>query len=49
MDYAEASYFDGYAFQHIAAYYEERRIKRLAWQARRAFACHERGRRWRNR
>lgn len=22
MDYAEASYFDGYAFQHIADYHE---------------------------
>jgi hypothetical protein len=28
MDYAEASYFDGYAFQHIAAYFEAKRIER---------------------
>lgn len=28
MDYAEASYFEGYAFQHIAAYFENRRLQR---------------------
>lgn len=28
MLYSEASYFDGYAFQHIAAYFEHRRLER---------------------
>lgn len=32
MLYAEASYFDGYHFQHIAAYHEEQRIKRRGKQ-----------------
>lgn len=45
MDYAEASYFGGYAYQHIAAYMEERRVRRIAIQAKRAFA----DQRWRNR
>lgn len=27
--YAEASYFDGYHFQHIAAYEEHKRIERI--------------------
>jgi len=27
--YAEMSYFDGYAFQHIAAYHEHLRLKWL--------------------
>ena len=26
MDYAEASYFDGYHFQHVAAWYEHQRL-----------------------
>lgn len=30
MIYAEAAYFDGYAVQHIADYYEHLRLKRLA-------------------
>lgn len=30
MIYAEASYFDGYAFAHIAAYNEQQRLKRIA-------------------
>lgn len=36
MDYAEASYFDGYAFQHIATYHENARLKRLRREAARA-------------
>lgn len=31
--YSEASYFDGYAFQHIAAYEEAKRIARIRTQA----------------
>lgn len=38
MDYAEASYFDGYAFQHIAAYYDHLRLKRLRRDASKAVA-----------
>lgn len=34
MLYSEASYFDGYHFQHIAAYLDNQRIKRLDKQAR---------------
>lgn len=31
--YAELAYFDGYAFQHIAAWQEARRLERLrAWR-----------------
>jgi hypothetical protein len=33
MNYAEASYFDGYHFRHIAAYYE---YQRLLWLRRAA-------------
>lgn len=29
MDYAEASYFDGAHFQHIAAYAENNRMKAI--------------------
>lgn len=29
MLYSEASYFDGYHFQHIAAYEEHKRIERI--------------------
>ena len=29
MLYAEASYFDGYAFAHIAAYDDDRRLKAI--------------------
>lgn len=36
MDYAEASYFDGYHFQHIAAYRDDQRLKRIADKAKRA-------------
>lgn len=28
-EYAEASYFDGYHFQHIAAYHEHLRLRRI--------------------
>jgi hypothetical protein len=35
MDYAEASYFDGYHFRHIAAWQDHQRQRRLA-TARRA-------------
>lgn len=34
--YAELSYFDGYHFQHIAAWEEQRRLARLHDLARRA-------------
>lgn len=36
MDYAEASYFDGYHFQHIAAYNEEQRLRRIRKESRAA-------------
>lgn len=29
MDYAEASYFDGYHFSHVAAYCEHKRLARI--------------------
>lgn len=32
MLYSEMSYFDGYAFQHIADYLENRRLKAIAAQ-----------------
>lgn len=35
MDYAEASYFDGYHFHHIAARCEHERLCRRLEQARR--------------
>lgn len=38
MDYAEASYFDGYAFQHIAAWQENRRLRRAISYYAREFA-----------
>lgn len=34
--YAEASYFDGYHFQHIAAWEEHKRIERIRTTAIRA-------------
>lgn len=34
MMYAEASYFDGYHFQHIAAYEEEKRLERIRKDSR---------------
>lgn len=37
MIYAEASYFDGYHFAHIAAYEEVKRIARKQADARRAY------------
>jgi hypothetical protein len=42
MDYAEASYFDGYHFQHIAAFEENNRLKRIAKVARVAMRSIER-------
>lgn len=39
MIYSEASYFDGYAFAHIAAWEDHRRIQRKRAEAR---AAHER-------
>lgn len=36
MDYAEASYFDGYAFQHIAAWRDQQRIERKRIEVLRA-------------
>lgn len=30
MDYGEASYFDGFHFAHIAAWEENRRMRRIA-------------------
>lgn len=50
QNYAEWSYFDGYAFQHIAAWQESRRIERIRGEARKAAAMIERrrgGRAWR--
>lgn len=37
MLYSEASYYDGYHFQHIAAYNEQLRLKRLDKQAKECF------------
>lgn len=39
MNYSEASYFDGYHFQHIAAFME---LKRLRDIERRARVIHDR-------
>ena len=36
MIYAEASYFDGYHFAHIAAWDEERRLARKRTEARKS-------------
>lgn len=44
MDYAEASYFDGYAFQHIAAYKDVLRLKAIDKANRQVL-----DRRWRKR
>lgn len=33
MNYAEASYFDGYAFQHIAEWQEQQRLHRIRVEA----------------
>ena len=35
MVYSEASYFDGYHFQHIVAWEEIKRLKNILYQARR--------------
>lgn len=42
--YSEASYFDGYAFQHIAAWQEEQRLKRARKEAAKAFDRRRNGR-----
>lgn len=34
--YSEASYFDGYHFQHIAAFLEEERLQRIKDQCKNA-------------
>lgn len=34
--YSELAYFEGYAFQHIAAWEEHKRLKRIAHQCRMA-------------
>lgn len=44
MMYAEASYFDGYHFQHIAAYHEELRLRRIRKDAVKAVRTIERRR-----
>lgn len=36
QNYAEWSYFDGYAFQHIAAWQEANRLKRIRKDATKA-------------
>lgn len=35
--YAELSYFDGYHFQHIAAFDEHKRLQRIRYEARKLF------------
>jgi len=35
MSYSESSYFDGYHFQHIAAYQERQRLVRIRQKAHR--------------
>lgn len=37
MNYAEAAYFDGYHFQHIAAYHEDLRLKAIDKRNRQCF------------
>lgn len=37
QNYAEASFFDGYHFQHIAAWQEHLRLQRIERNARRSF------------
>lgn len=43
-NYGEWSYFDGYAFQHIAAWQEEARLKRARKQASQAVERRRNGR-----
>jgi len=40
--YSEASYFDGFAFAHIAAFEEERRLRRIRKEATKAIQQNER-------
>lgn len=42
MDYAEASYFDGAAFQHIADYRERERLQRIEKRNRDALSAERR-------
>lgn len=42
MDYAEASYFDGFHFAHVAAYCEHKRLARIAAANRRALEADRR-------
>lgn len=44
MDYAESSYFDGAHFAHIAAWYDEQRVRRVDRYAREAARANKRGR-----
>lgn len=44
MIYAEASYFDGYHFQHIVAYLENERWRRIRREAERALDRRRNGR-----
>lgn len=44
MLYAEAAYFDGYAFQHIAAWEEHKRLTRIRHQNRMAVERRRRAR-----
>lgn len=46
--YAEAAYFGGFAFQHIAAWEESKRLARIATQSRNAAALRLRGERRHN-
>lgn len=44
QNYAEASYFDGYHFQHIAAFQEECRLRRIRKQGARMIERRRNGR-----
>jgi hypothetical protein len=38
MNYAEQSYFEGYHFQHIAAYHEKKRLSAILQRNQRMLA-----------
>lgn len=42
MLYAEASYFDGYHFQHIAAYFEHLRLTKKLADASKSYLANSR-------
>lgn len=42
MIYAEASYFDGYHFQHIAAWQDHKRLERIRADARKCIEMERR-------